>query len=123
MTSLQLSLQYHTGHDAEQLRERLTDFRRTYRRIELPITVWPWDAAWENLVRIALYKDGADVSEIGTTWLGSFVGMDAIRPFTAQELSRMGGAELRLSCRRHGRTVHCWAIRTSGVFRGWPTRA
>jgi multiple sugar transport system substrate-binding protein len=93
MTSLQLSLQYHTGRDAEQLHERLANFRRTYRRIELPITVWPWDAAWDNLARVALYKDGADVSEIGTTWLGSFVGMDAIRPFTAQELSRMGGAE------------------------------
>lgn len=93
MTSLPLSLQYHTGHDAEQLHERLANFRRTYRQLELPITVWPWDVAWENLARTALYKDGADVSEIGTTWLGSFVGMDAIRPFTAQELSRMGGAE------------------------------
>jgi multiple sugar transport system substrate-binding protein len=92
VTSLDLSFHVHTDGDPNQLRERLESFRQTHRNIELPITVLPWDTAWSDLVRIALYKDGADLSEVGTTWLGSFVGMDALRPFTLPELSKLGGA-------------------------------
>jgi multiple sugar transport system substrate-binding protein len=91
MASLELSFHSHADDNAEQIRSRLDGFRRTHRNIDLPITVLPWDTAWSELVRIALYKDGADVSEIGTTWLASFVGMDALRPFTLPELARMGG--------------------------------
>ena len=91
MASLELSFHDHSGGSAEQLRERLAGFRQAHRNVDLPLSVLTWDTAWSDLVRIALYKDGADMSEIGTTWLGSFVGMDALRPFTLPELSRMGG--------------------------------
>jgi len=92
MTSLDLSFHTHTNNDPEVLRSRLEAFRRTHRNADLPFTIFPWDTAWSDLVRIALYKDGADVSEIGTTWLGSFVGMEALRPFTLPELYKLGGA-------------------------------
>jgi len=97
MTSLELTFHQHADYGAAQLTDRLENFRRTHRNVDLPIDVLAWDTAWSDLVRIALYKDGADVSEVGTTWLGSFVGMDALRPFSLPELSKLGGATAFLS--------------------------
>jgi multiple sugar transport system substrate-binding protein len=92
MASLDLTFHQHTDDDLAPLTDRLEIFRRSHRNVELPVTLLPWETAWNALVRIALYKDGADVSEVGTTWLGSFVGMEALRAFTAPELSKLGGA-------------------------------
>jgi multiple sugar transport system substrate-binding protein len=52
-----------------------------------------WDDAWSKLSRIALYRSGPDVSEVGTTWLDALVDADAVRPFTADEVEVMGGAD------------------------------
>ena len=43
-----------------------------------------WASAWDELMRIALYGQGPDVSEIGSTWLGTLVEMDALRPLTSR---------------------------------------
>ncbi len=51
-----------------------------------------WDVAWSDLVKVALYGDGPDISEIGSTWLGDLVAMNALRPFEPDELARLGGA-------------------------------
>lgn len=51
-----------------------------------------WDTAWSDLVKVALYSDGPDVSEIGSTWLGDLVAMNALRPFEAGDLALLGGA-------------------------------
>jgi multiple sugar transport system substrate-binding protein len=49
-----------------------------------------WDEAWNKLVQFGLGSHGPDVSEIGTTWLGSFHTMEALHPFTAEETSIFG---------------------------------
>lgn len=41
-----------------------------------------WDSAWSELLRVALYNEGPDASEVGTTWLASLVEMDALWPLT-----------------------------------------
>lgn len=51
-----------------------------------------WDTAWSDLARIGLYGDGADVSEIGSTWLGDLVAMHVLQPFSAEEIAGLGGA-------------------------------
>jgi multiple sugar transport system substrate-binding protein len=51
-----------------------------------------WDMAWSDLVKVALYSDGPDVSEIGSTWLGDLVAMDALRPFEPADLAALGQA-------------------------------
>ena len=48
--------------------------------------------AWQELLQVALYFKGPDVSEIGTTWLGSLMGMEALRPFSPLEVKSLGGA-------------------------------
>jgi multiple sugar transport system substrate-binding protein len=51
-----------------------------------------WSNAWQELLQVALYFKGPDVSEIGTTWLGSLMGMEALRPFSPLEVKSLGGA-------------------------------
>jgi len=52
-----------------------------------------WSSAWTELVRMALYSHGPDVSEIGTTWVGDLVGMNSLHSFTRAELDSIGGPE------------------------------
>ena len=55
-----------------------------------------WSNAWTELVRVALYGHGPDLSEIGTTWVGDLVGMNSLHPFTHAEIESIGGADLFL---------------------------
>ncbi len=50
-----------------------------------------WSDSWNRLVQFGLNSHGPDLSEVGTTWLGSFQTMDAVRPITPGELSILGG--------------------------------
>src|SRR3989304_5954201 len=72
------------------LREATADFV-TKRVRPVEIVGHPWEVAWQELVKIALYKTGGDVSGIGTTWIGSFVDMNALRPFPHWEIASLGG--------------------------------
>ncbi len=49
-----------------------------------------WDAAFSMFVRSALYNDSPDVSELGTTWVGDLIGMNALRPFNTAEIAALG---------------------------------
>jgi multiple sugar transport system substrate-binding protein len=60
--------------------------------VRVRLRLMRWDVAWSDLVKVALYGDGPDVSEIGSTWLGDLVAMNALRPFEAEELALLGGA-------------------------------
>ncbi len=60
--------------------------------IHVRLRLLAWDSAWSMFVRAALYNDGPDVSEIGTTWIGDLVGMNALRPFQAAEVVALGKA-------------------------------
>jgi multiple sugar transport system substrate-binding protein len=83
------------SHDEDAqaiLRGAMADFQQSHRHVPLNITTQSWTSAWNDLVRVALYRDGAEVSEVGSTWLGSFVGMEALRPFNVVEVSRVGRA-------------------------------
>ena len=48
------------------------------------------------MVNIGIYKRGADLSEVGTTWIGSFVSMNALRPFKPAEIDQIGGEKVFL---------------------------
>lgn len=52
-----------------------------------------WGDAWGRLARIALYRSGPDVSEVGTTWLDALVSAGAVRPFTDHEIELLGGSD------------------------------
>lgn len=57
----------------------------------MELTVLEWDTIWKELVNIGIYKRGADVSEVGTTWMGSLISMNALRAFKPSEVAQIGG--------------------------------
>lgn len=50
-----------------------------------------WARGWAELMRVAIYKVGPDISEVDTNWVGDLVTMEAIRPFSKQEVGRIRG--------------------------------
>ncbi len=49
-----------------------------------------WESGWKNILQVALYQKGPDVSEVGSTWLDNLSDMDALRPFSPSELRLLG---------------------------------
>jgi multiple sugar transport system substrate-binding protein len=94
---IDFSLLSHNEDARAILGQVLGSFERSHRAVPINVTELSWDNAWSSLVRVALYKDGAEVSEVGSTWVGGFVGMDALRPYTLPEISKVGGAAAFLS--------------------------
>jgi multiple sugar transport system substrate-binding protein len=62
------------------------------RKTAFNVIMMSWNTLWSDLVRMALYRDGPIVSEIGTTWLDTLVSMEGLRPFTPAEISILGNA-------------------------------
>jgi multiple sugar transport system substrate-binding protein len=48
-------------------------------------------ARWSKLVETALYHNGPDISEVGNTWVGDLVRMEAVRPFKPDEVTEIVG--------------------------------
>jgi multiple sugar transport system substrate-binding protein len=62
------------------LSDRLRVFEKKH-DVKVNMTILAWETSWTDIVKYALYGRGPDVSEIGSTWLASLVGMNALRPF------------------------------------------
>ena len=73
------------------LAERLRPFEKKY-DVKVNLTILAWETSWTDIVKYALYDRGPDVSEIGSTWLASLVGMNALRPFSDSETASLGPA-------------------------------
>ncbi len=50
-----------------------------------------WATLWDSLRDAIFARHGIEVSEIGTTWQPTLVGMNALRPFQANEVAYIGG--------------------------------
>ncbi len=73
-----------------------------------------WDAAWSDLIKVALYNDGPDISEIGSTWLGDLVAMNALAAFSEADIETLGRASSFLPSAWQGAKLvgqpQVWAI-------------
>lgn len=85
---LEFSIQ---ARSAELIQPLLDEFEARH-HIHVKVRVLSWDTAWSDLVKVALYSDGPDVSEIGSTWLGDLVAMNALHAFTPDEIGLLGKA-------------------------------
>ncbi len=56
-------------------------------RIDVQTQNVGWGEAWSELLKIGLYNQGPDVSEIGSTWIGSLIEMNAITPLSSKIIS------------------------------------
>ena len=91
MVELELSMMQHGDDPIRGIRLLLDQFEAE-QHIHVRLTLLPWDIAWVELVKVALYGHGPDVSEIGTTWIGNLIAMNTLRPFASMELAMLGGA-------------------------------
>jgi multiple sugar transport system substrate-binding protein len=57
-------------------------------RVHMQMIDWP--QARSELVNHALFRDTPDVSDIGSTWLGGFIAMNALRPYQEAETRAVG---------------------------------
>jgi len=76
---------------AADLKRSLAAFQAIYPNIKVSLTIPAPGAMWEEIIRIVLYKQGADIGEVGSTYIESLKGMDALRPFAADEVLSFGG--------------------------------
>lgn len=59
---------------------------------QLSTLLFPWPDAWNELKKVALYKSDVLVSQVPISGVGSLLSMNALRPFSAAEISFLGGA-------------------------------
>jgi multiple sugar transport system substrate-binding protein len=52
-----------------------------------------WERAWQTLLMDAIEGRGPHVSQIGSTWSATMAMLDALRPFSEDELATIGQAE------------------------------
>jgi multiple sugar transport system substrate-binding protein len=51
-----------------------------------------WTRGRSELIKVALYHHGPDISEVGTTWISDLIAMNALRPFSAGEVEHLAPA-------------------------------
>ena len=92
MIELKLSIIQQSPEDVPQLRKLLEQFKaRSGIRVEVSASTW--STGWDELVKVATYNAGPDVSTVGTTWVPDLAGMNALRAFTQQEVQNLGTAQ------------------------------
>jgi multiple sugar transport system substrate-binding protein len=113
MEELKLSIMSHGYDPAGDLRQVLEPFEAEH-QCRVHVTVFPWERAWSELVRVALHQTDVHVSEIGANWVGNLVDMNALRPFQETELAATGGAPAFLPAAWHSATLvgdeQVWAV-------------
>jgi multiple sugar transport system substrate-binding protein len=82
----------------------LNEFKAKFHIVVQP-KILPWESALSELMNIALESQGPDVSQIGTTWLGSLTGMVALRMFRESEVDLFGGKHVFLPTAWEGTTL------------------
>jgi len=99
--------------DSAGIQSLLDQFEAEH-HIHVRLRLLAWDSAWSDLVKAALYSYGPDVSEIGSTWLGDLMAMNALQPFDEPHIALLGKASAFLpSAWQGGRLAgqsQTWAI-------------
>ncbi|MFO7679177.1 MAG: hypothetical protein R6X34_03925 [Chloroflexota bacterium] len=87
----QLAFSMMEGQALQQQLERALYKFTLEEQIVVDIQDLPWENGRSQLVDIALFKGGVDVSEVGTTWLSSLVSINGLRPISSSEAVAFGG--------------------------------
>jgi multiple sugar transport system substrate-binding protein len=87
---LELTVMYRGLQTAEHINPILDRFEAKH-HIHVNLTIIPWITGHTDLVNMALYHHGADVSVVGSTWISDLIAMNALRPFSSSEINSFGG--------------------------------
>jgi multiple sugar transport system substrate-binding protein len=91
MLQLEFSVMANDLALAQNLQPRLQAFEARH-HIHVNLTAIPWSNGWTEISKFGIYGHGPDVSEIGTTWIGSLAAMQTLRPFTPSEVRAVGSS-------------------------------
>jgi multiple sugar transport system substrate-binding protein len=80
----------HGSTTADDLRPLLAKFEAE-QRVTIKLRVFTWETGWTETMKFALYGHGPDVSEIGSTWVGTLAATGTLRPFGIREIAAAGG--------------------------------
>jgi ABC-type glycerol-3-phosphate transport system substrate-binding protein len=90
---IEFSIMIHRPSEAEHIRPWLDEFENLYNiRVHLIPILWADGTGWMEIANMAIHQHGVDVSEIGTTWVGSLAAMNALRSFDESEIEQLGGS-------------------------------
>lgn len=92
MIELEFSVMASNLEVGNGLRPVLDDFEKQA-HVKVNLNIFTWDTGWSDVMKIALYGHGPDVSELGTTWIGSIASMNALRPYNMGEIRALGGVD------------------------------
>jgi multiple sugar transport system substrate-binding protein len=106
------------------VRREVDRFHALHPNITVRATKLDWPDALTRLTTAAASGSGPDVSQLGTTWVGSISSLGGLRPFSDDELAWLGGREAYLpaswtSTRLLGRTEVTavpWFVDIRAVF-------
>src|SRR5512147_1675559 len=76
--------------DLQPLRRVLAPFERE-KEIQLSLRRVTWDRAWQVLLMDAVEGKGPHVSQVGSTWVATMAMLDALRVFSPDDVSAIGG--------------------------------
>lgn len=91
MVELEISLLNWMGQDLDEFRLLLNQFEEK-NHCQVRVRVLGWETVYSDLVNFALHEEGPDISEVGTTWISSLLGMRVLRPFTNHEVTALRGS-------------------------------
>src|SRR6185369_12603142 len=89
---LELSVMSHGPTIESDMKSLLENFEREH-RVQVNLTILSWETGWSELVKYALFHSGPDVSEIGSSWMPSLVGMETLEAVSAAQVAKMGGGQ------------------------------
>jgi len=75
------------------LREKLDNFARKNNE-EVVLQQIQWGAYWRELVNVSVHRRGADVAEVGSTWVEPLMAMNVLAPFSREDINLIGGEQL-----------------------------
>jgi len=90
MVEIEFSVMEGVDSDVDSLRPLLDAFEKLY-HVHVNLTSITWAKGWGEIAKFGIFGHGPDVSCIGTTWVGSLASMQALRPFTPQQVRALGG--------------------------------
>jgi multiple sugar transport system substrate-binding protein len=113
MDALKLTIMARGYHPEGDLRPLLDQFEAEH-HVPVDVEVFTWETGWARLVKLALYRTGADVSEVGTNWVGNLVTMRALHPFHKTDLAALDAPSAFLPTAWQGGSVlgekEVWAV-------------
>jgi multiple sugar transport system substrate-binding protein len=95
MRELEITLMSAFANPPPAMRALVEDFEAEHHcRVNIHTT--QWINARAELVNFTIFRDSPAISEVGSTWIGGFNAMNALRPFSNSEINWIGNSAVSI---------------------------